>query len=329
MNIVKGIVPDIAKHIGSVFVTSEYIEYVHSEGSEVYYLWDHNYLLPIVYRKLYFYRTASFPCEILYIGNIIDNKNEKLLFLEKAIEEIKTKIKVDSVDAANATSTFDIYPTKSKWIPFGSHIVDLTLTEDELWANVHSKHRNVIRKAEKDGVVIKECTPDQISDYIKLDEFTWKRSGGKSLGSDYYGNYLKTMPHHSLMAIAYLNGEPQGGTILLYDKKRCYYMFAASADRPSTGAMNLLLWKCMLLMKQKGVHEFSFVGCRINEDSDSKYHGIQLFKERFGGTLFKGYIFKQKFSPVKSFLIYIMRAVKRRTFSVPKDVIDQEWNKWH
>lgn len=328
MNIIKGEIPEIAKQIGSVYTTGEYVEYAHSEGNEVYYVWDDSFLLPVVLRKLYFFKSAIFPCEVLSLHNGKD-KGEKAEFLDKAIAELRSKLKIDSINGTAATSTFDIYPKESKWIPFGSHIVDLSLSEEELWSNVHSKHRNVIRRAEKDGVVFKECTVDDIQDYIKIDEQTWRRSGTNSLGANYYLNILNAMPHHSMMAIAYLNGEPQGGTILIFDIKRCYYLFAASTDRPTTGAMNYLLWRCMLLMKQKGVKEFSFVGCRINEDPDSKYHGIQSFKERFGGSLFEGYVFKQTFSPIKSFLIRVMRIIKRHSFSIPQDVIDQEWNKWH
>ena len=45
------------------------------------------------------------------------------------------------------SSTFKAAPCGAEAIPFGSHIVTLDNTEENLWSAVHSKHRNVIRKA--------------------------------------------------------------------------------------------------------------------------------------------------------------------------------------
>jgi lipid II:glycine glycyltransferase (peptidoglycan interpeptide bridge formation enzyme) len=82
--------------------------------------------------------------------------------------------------------------------------------------------------------------------------------------------------------MAYKEGEPQAGAILCYNQAMCYYMHA-SRNHSFTGQRNLLQWRAMLDMKAAGVKKYSFVGCRINEDENSKYHGIQRFKERFGG----------------------------------------------
>ena len=89
----------------------------------------------------------------------------------------------------------------------------------------------------------------------------------------------------------------------------------------------------MLDMKEKGVKYFSFVGCRINEDENSKFHGIQRFKERFGGELKQGYLFKLDFNPFRhclfNFLLAFRNLIKgNHKFVIQKDIIDQEIHKW-
>ena len=79
-------------------------------------------------------------------------------------------------------------------------------------------------------------------------------------------------------------------------------------------------------MKSNGVKKYSFVGCRIGEDEDSKYHSIQRFKERFGGTLEQGYMFKTVMSQWKYQLFHCLYKIKNKT--VLTDAIDQELPKW-
>ena len=65
---------------------------------------------------------------------------------------------------------------------------------------------------------------------------------------------------------------------------------------------------------------------RINEDEDSKYHGIQRFKERFGGELIRGYMFKTILIPWKYKLFHLAYNIKNKQKLT--DVIEQEIHKW-
>ena len=81
-------------------------------------------------------------------------------------------------------------------------------------------------------------------------------------------------------------------------------------------------------MKAAGVKKFSFVGCRINEDENSKYHGIQRFKERFGGTLEQGYLFRTVCSPFHYRLFGLAVQIRTRSWKPYRDAIDEELPKW-
>ena len=103
-------------------------------------------------------------------------------------------------------------------------------------------------------------------------------------------------------------------------------MFGASAHKPEPGSTHLLQWRTILRMKKNGVLAYNFVGCRLNEDKDSKYHNIQHFKKGFGGILQECFMFRATLSKPKKWLFDILMRMK--TGKRPQDVIDQEKHKW-
>jgi len=136
---------------------------------------------------------------------------------------------------------------------------------------------------------------------------------------------LNALPDNSFISIAYLNGVPQCGSIIFYSKNMAYYMYGASANGAHNGAGCLLQWENMLYLKKLDVQKYSFVGYRFNVDDNSKLQNIQRFKERFGGEVDRGFMFKCIMRPRKRRLFEILCKIKGiKEF----DAIDQEIHKW-
>ncbi len=293
-----------------------------SKEKELYYIFDETAILLIMVQRRLLFRFVDLPSEPFVFGDGFKGDS----FLDEATYICKKQLHVDWIGPSATTALFSHTPKDAQTIPFGSHIINLSKSEDEIWANMHSKHRNVIRKAEKDGVVIQMGREEMLSDYQKLDEATWKRSGQEKDLFPVYQNLFTKYPQNTVLYMAYYNGEPQGGAIFLKNEEISYYLYGASKDSPKIGAMNYLHWRAIRDFKQEGVKKYSFVGCRINEDIDSKCHGIQRFKERFGGTLFVGYMFKVILKPFKYKLFRLLQRIKNGRWV--KDVVDQEIEKW-
>jgi len=293
------------------------------------FLYSDQYVIPVTLsRRSIFYYAHLFAEPMRFA----DGNQNLRSFLDDVCSYLKKVKKVQWINQNNPASFFFDYPAGSKHIPFGSHVVDLSLDEQSLWDNVHSKHRNVIKKAEKDGVVI-VCGRAQelIDDFHTLDVDTWNRSGVVAEAESQIEERMKTMGENAIIYLAYLDGIPQSGALYYYNSAMCYYMFGANRDNPHTGSGNLLQWKAMLDMKARGVEKFSFVGCRVNEDEHSKYHGIQRFKERFGGELVQGFLFKMEFKPLYRKLFNLLvscRSMKGFKYVPFRDIIDQEIHKW-
>lgn len=315
----------------NVFFSKEYSDNIRHSGIDYRFLYSDTYVIPISISKKFLFRYAMLYSEP-FKYNTSGHETIKS-FLNSICDYLKNELKVHWISETPAYALFEVSPENAKSIPFGSHIVDLIEDEDILWGKIHSKHRNVIKKAEKEGVIIVKGVSDQlISDYHSIDVQTWDRSNVKANSIYNLKKHIDLLGKNVVFYLAYKDGIPQGGAILYYNNAMCYYMFGATRNKPYTGSANLLQWKAMLDMKNAGVKKYSFVGCRINEDEGSKYHGIQRFKERFGGELFIGARFKvilnNKMYKIYKIFVSIKVSLTQRHIVNYKDTIDQEYHKW-
>lgn len=308
---------------GNVFFSKEYNDYANASESCVWYVYDDNYIMPVNIVEKVKIKQGLYLSEPFCIGEGFGRRKLAEFLNETSIALGKEGIAWVFTSAA---ALFEVYPDDSQRIPFGSHVIDLMLSEEELFMRMHSKHRNSVRRAEKNGVVIVSGGKELISDYLKADVDTWARSDRDSYGREFFEKILDNLKEKVVLYVAYKDDEPQAGACYFVNHRMSYYMYGASITNPEPGSTNLLQWMAIKDMKAQGVEKFSFVGCRINEDEDSKYHGIQRFKERFGGQLCQGYMFKSVLSPAKYYLFRKMYLLKKG--HEPNDAVDQEIHKW-
>lgn len=300
-----------------------FYDYYIRKGKDVIYFYDSSQVVPLVINSKLMFRYAHFPTEPFFYGDEINDK-----FLTDIVNISHNDLKLDWIGQTPPSALFKEAPEGAVSIPFGSHIIDLSLSEEELWKNIHSKHRNVIRNAQKHGVIIRQGGLELLNDYLVAEKETMKRSSLPEGTVDIYAELFEKFKNHVVVYVAYDSSHKvQGGAIIVYSRAMAYYMHGASINSPLTGAMNLLQWENIKNLKSEGVSRYSFVGCRINEDHDSKYHGIQNFKKRFGGELFQGRMFKVIFHDRK-YLLYKKAVYAKSHGAMAEDIIDQEIHKW-
>lgn len=319
----------VDENLFNMISSDNYISYLTKKANdESFFLYSDTWIIPVILKRKYIFRYAEFLSEPQMYSDLKEAQGD---FLDRVCKYLKSN-NVQWINQPSASTLFSAYPNGSVYIPFGSYIIDLENTTDSLFAKVHSKHRNVIKKAEKDGVDIVIGREELLDDYCVIDNETWARSNKSAYSRDSYVSLLKSCPSNSCVAISYYNNVPQSGAIVVYNSRMGYYLYGASKNKPHTGANNLLQWRLIEYLKQNGVSKYSFVGARINVDEGSKYAGIQKFKERFGGELFSGYLFKVIFNKYHYLLyrviITILSSVKERKYVKFEDIIDQEIHKW-
>ena len=301
-----------------VIATKEYFQAV---GAIDYgYMIDQGMVLPFYIKKKLFFRIMVFTTGIL--GPIAGPEKEKR-FLNTAVKHIREKLNVDFINPLHVTALFNTKPDGSVFCRFGSYVIDLNTNEDTLFANLHPKHRNVIKKALKDGVVIR-CSAEKRKHCIKLIQDTLIRQGQPEIPSTWLDGLDKNLTGNIDYWIAEYQEEYVGAAILVWSKAGySYYLYGGSARTPHSGAMNLLHWEAIKKMKARGVLFYDFVGARINPETGSKYEGIQRFKSRFGGPLQTGYLWKVVFHPFYYSLYTLLVKLKSRV-KHSNDIIEQE-----
>ena len=90
--------------------------------------------------------------------------------------------------------------------------------------------------------------------------------------------------------------------------------------------MNLLHWTAMTDMKTRGVKEYDFVGARVNPPLGSKLETIQRFKERFGATMWQGYLWRYPLKPMRygAFRLFARANSFMHGATYKGDIIDEE-----
>ncbi|MCR4432386.1 MAG: peptidoglycan bridge formation glycyltransferase FemA/FemB family protein [Tepidanaerobacteraceae bacterium] len=276
-------------------------------------------VLPYTIIKMGPIKMARFRVETIRIEPEVSNRQETE-FLNLTVNYLR-KLKVDVIIPASTNCLFRTYPEKAKAAPYGSHIIDLTQTEDNLWKNVHQKHRNVIRNAEKKGVKIVEG-PEYIEVAYNLIKETFQRSNMKLMSLSSFKRMIYSLGNHVKVMLAEYDGNVQACAVIPFSLYRAYYLYGGTATRPLTGSMNYLQWRSIIDLKLIGVRSYDFCGARIAPDKDSKAAGLIMYKERFGGKLHGGYMWKYSINPIRSLIYNIgVRILKGG------DIVDAEHHK--
>jgi lipid II:glycine glycyltransferase (peptidoglycan interpeptide bridge formation enzyme) len=296
-------------------------KYLKTQSDEYYYLSseDDKMIIPVVIKKKLIFKYAVFHSGLVKSGG--DHEKEKD-FLNSAVKLLK-KEKIDFISHPSSYVLFDSYPDNSVYAPFGTYLIDLTRPEENLWDNLHQKHRNVIRNAMKNGVVIRRDKSDPEAIFEML-AGTMERSGMGFSGREYFHRIMNSLGDNIEVFSAYKDDAVQGCAVFPFNRYSSYYLWGGSIENPFTGALNLLQWEAMRYFKSLGVKRYNFTGARISPEEGSKLEGIQRFKSRFGGELMKGYLWKMPLNPFKYGLFNLVIRMRNFGKSQSKDIIDQE-----
>jgi len=262
---------------------------------------------------------VRFRVETIPLRREHDSQQEKA-FLNSAIELLRS-LAVDMIIPASTNSLFQSYPDGAIAAPYGSYIIDLNQNEEALWNNVSSSHRRKIRLAIKAGVKIRSGLDHAESAY-KLVRETFARSFLPFMKLEEFRRFVSGLGDFIRILIAEHQGVLQGCAVFPFSTYSSYFMYGGSIPEPQTGAMHLLHWEAIRMFKEMGSRFHNFAGARIDPEKGSKQEGINIFKERFGGCLHKGYLWKFSFHPIKFFL-YSLAA----RFRSGGDIVDKERHK--
>ena len=187
--------------------------------------------------------------------------------------------------------------------------IDTSVDEEKIWmTQISSKNRNMIRKAEKNGLAFERDNEFKyIDDFKKLYSSTMNRLDADDFyyfDDIYFKRFVEIFNGKGFLGCIKKDNEIISAALFMYESSWGHYHLAGSnRDYSSLGANNLLLWKVACEMHKEGVKEFHLGGGTNSDEENS------LFK------------FKHSFSP------------NTKQFSIGKIVFNKEayehiCNKW-
>jgi len=291
----------IRKNNGSFLQTTEWGEFQRKFNREPYYFIFKNndwFLINLTNLNnnnfenciLAFKYKLPFNLSYFYIPKpiIIDFKphNQFLAIVKKIRENFKKTIFVriefnqnTNFENVNKLKNIQLRPTLNIQ-PRQTLILNLSLSEQDLLQQMHSKTRYNIRLAKKHNIKIENANKEKDFDcFWQLIQETAKRNNFKIYPKEYYQEILNLS--FAKLRIARFEEKIIAGMIVIFFGDTVYYLYGGSSYAyRNLMAPYLLHWDTILMAKNNGFRQYDFWGI-----DEKRWPGVTRFKKGFGGKI--------------------------------------------
>lgn len=166
-----------------------------------------------------------------------------------------------------------------------SWILDISRTEEEIMKGMRKTTRNLVRRAEKEGVEVVEVKNiEGIEDFYRLHEQTVGRHGFVPFSKDYLKKEFEAFSPDNQISVFF--GRHEGvvlsSAIIVFSGDSAFYHHGAS-QTSKIPVSYLLLWKIIQEAKKRRCVRFNFWGIAPENMPKHPWSGLTLFKTGFGG----------------------------------------------
>ncbi len=254
-----------------------------------------------------------------------DNKKNIMRIIFEEIDRLAKKNNISYSRFFFDPLTENILQSKQKANPlpkFGYHetslstnIVDLSLSENELFKNMRKGHKADIKNAMKNNLVVETFFNENITEEIfrTYKELHFLAKGRKTRPEESWHNMFEFLKDGYLVLFLEKkqnNNQYIAGILVITYKKKAYY--GSSAMRPEyekvRGVGHLLQWEAMKFLKREGFRYYelgwNYYPILSQESIGKKELNISFFKSGFGGDIYP------LFRGEKFYDIQFMRAKK-------------------
>lgn len=287
-----------------IYFSEEYVRLYESETQKAFCCCvmdgENVMLFPFLSRKFEFEGQTLYDFETVYgYGGPIWNQTNKE-FMENALKLMVEELKRQHY-VAGFVRFHPLLQNQGSFECIG-HLfaerktvaINLDQTIDKVWSNeIHSKNRNVIRKAEKAGCCfIVDNQYEHLVDFIHLYNSTMNKLSADNFyyfDNNYYKLLTKGIPDSFLGYVIDANGKLISAAIFMYSGIYGHYHLSGS-DKESLNLSpnNFMLWEAAKEFHKRGVKYFHLGGGTTNSDDNSLF----LFKQRFSKDVRQFYIGK-------------------------------------
>jgi lipid II:glycine glycyltransferase (peptidoglycan interpeptide bridge formation enzyme) len=193
-------------------------------------------------------------------------------------------------------------------------VLDIKPSEEVLMQGMRKTTRNLVRRAERDGVKIRISR--DIND-LDLFEQVYKETADREKFVGFSKKYLEAefsalnKDNHVFLAFAEYQGDIiSTALITVYGNTGFYHQGASTRKHAKVPGAYLLQWEIIRELKRLGIQRYNFWG--ISDDPKHPWAGLSLFKQGFGGYR-EDYLHAQDLPLKPSYwLTYIIEQIRRK-----------------
>ena len=167
-------------------------------------------------------------------------------------------------------------------VAYLGHTVAMDIEDEEvIWNNIISKNRNMIRKAQKNGVIVSVGrSTDDFFSFKRMYDDTMRKDDAESyyfFSDEFYESVQKDLLDNALVFIATYDGRPIAGSIIIYaNGKLNYHLSGSDIKYRSMAPTNLLLFEAAKWGSRNGMKTFHLGG-----GLGSQENSLYKFKKAF------------------------------------------------
>jgi len=196
-------------------------------------------------------------------------------------------------------------------------LLDITKSEEEILKGMRKTHRNLIRRAGKDGVEIIQNTDEKyLKTFYDIHMETARRHKFVPFSYDYIKSEVdefKNDDQISIFSAKYKNKIISSAIIVFFGNQAFYHHGSSLSEYNKIPSSYLILWEAIKEAKKRNKEIFNFYGIVENKPKHP-WAGLSKFKKGFGGYK-KSFLHCQDLPLSKKYLftwlIETMRKVKR------------------
>ncbi|MCK5084170.1 MAG: peptidoglycan bridge formation glycyltransferase FemA/FemB family protein [Candidatus Pacebacteria bacterium] len=165
-------------------------------------------------------------------------------------------------------------------------VLDITKSEDEIMKEMRKTHRNLIRRATKEGVEIIQSTDEEyLKAFYDIHMETVKRHKFVPFSYDYIKSEIDAFKNDdqiSIFSAKYKDEIISSAVIVFYGEQAFYHHGSSSSKYYKIPSSYLILWEAIKEAKKRGKKKFNFYGVVKNKPKHP-WAGLTKFKKGFGG----------------------------------------------
>lgn len=216
-----------------------------------------------------------------YGGWIIEGENTEDLFEEYEKWCFKNKIISEFVRFHPVVKNHTKVGAAYEVIALGETVAMDLESPEVIWSNIISKNRNMIRKAQKNGIQIYSGrNPELFEEFRKIYNSTMDKDNATKyyyFGKEFYTSIIEDLPHNAQLFYAVLDEKIIAASIMLSENGYMNYHLSGSIKEYSNLApTNLLLYQAALWGEANGCKSL-YLGGGVGSGEDSLFK----FKKSF------------------------------------------------